>query len=166
MFSKKASGKFGRNAQCKFCKSIYNTKTAETRKIKQKLYRDNLVHKEAARVRSEEWRKANPEKVRENNKRLSRKHYLENKQEYFFKADLRKKRVKRAIPKWANIDDIFKVYELCRKISRTTGVPHEVDHAIPLQGKTVCGLHVFQNLQIVPQKQNRQKSNSWKRDWE
>lgn len=166
LFSKKTSGKLGRDAQCKVCKASYYARTAEARKAAQKVYREHPLHKEAAKLRTLEWRKNNPEKLREHNKKNSTQHYLENKQTYFFKAELRKERVKRATPEWANLEDIFRVYELCRAISKTTGIPHEVDHAIPLQGKDVCGLHVFQNLQIVPQKHNRQKSNTWKRDWE
>lgn len=166
LFSKKPSGKLGRNSQCKVCKSANYKANSIARKAAQKLYRDKPENKESARLRSQQWRKDNPERVKENNHHHSKRHYQENKEKYFFKASLRELRVRRATPKWANLDDIYKVYQLCKKISKTTGVPHEVDHAIPLQGKDVCGLHVFQNLQIVPQKHNRQKSNTWKRDWE
>lgn len=166
LFPKKSSGKLGRNAQCKVCRSNYYTRTKEDRKAAQKTYRDDPQNKELARVRASEWRKANPDIVVANNKKYSKKHYLENKENYIFKAALRDVRIKRATPKWANLEDIFRVYELCKKISKLTGVPHEVDHAVPLQGKSVCGLHVFQNLQIIPQRYNRQKSNTWSEKWE
>ncbi len=64
-------------------------------------------------------------------------------------------------PSWANKKKIARVYEICRIISDDTGIPHEVDHIIPLQGKNISGLHVHENLQILLKSENRAKSNKF-----
>ena len=65
----------------------------------------------------------------------------------------------RATPPWADRRAIRTFYIACQLLAEVTGEPHEVDHVIPLKGKTVCGLHVETNLQILPTSDNRAKSN-------
>ena len=43
----------------------------------------------------------------------------------------------------------------------TTGRQHVVDHIIPLQGRTVSGLHVETNLRVVEHHENARKHNTW-----
>lgn len=68
---------------------------------------------------------------------------------------LRNKRVAR----WANRELILAFYRLAAQRARETGIPHEVDHIVPLLGKMVSGLHVEDNLRVVPRRINRLKSN-------
>jgi hypothetical protein len=63
------------------------------------------------------------------------------------------KRLKR-IPLWADLNSIKSFY-------RKSPEGHEVDHIIPLQGKHVSGLHVLNNLQYLPIKDNQIKSNKY-----
>jgi hypothetical protein len=68
------------------------------------------------------------------------------------------------IPKWLTDDDWFmidEIYDLARLRSEITGVPHEVDHIYPLQGKDVSGLHCPQNLRVITEAENREKSNKY-----
>lgn len=68
---------------------------------------------------------------------------------------------RRATPLWADRDEILCVYKAAARLSEETGVPHDVDHIVPLQGKNVCGLHVHWNLQPLPASANRSKQNKF-----
>ena len=53
------------------------------------------------------------------------------------------------------------IYSLATLRSKVTGIPHEVDHIIPLQGKLVSGLHIPINLRIITRLENRKKRNDY-----
>lgn len=69
-----------------------------------------------------------------------------------FRADKRNKSLR--TPIWANLDRIKDIYNNCPE-------GYEVDHIIPLRGKTVSGLHVESNLQYLPKHVNRLKRNKY-----
>jgi hypothetical protein len=58
------------------------------------------------------------------------------------------------LPKWADIEAIRQFY-----MNKPQG--YEVDHIIPLSGKTVSGLHVLENLQYLTIAENRSKNNKF-----
>jgi hypothetical protein len=58
----------------------------------------------------------------------------------------------KAIPRWADNAKVNLFIDDC-----PFGL--HVDHIIPLAGKTVCGLHVLENLQYLPAQENISKSN-------
>lgn len=64
-------------------------------------------------------------------------------------------------PKWANQEDIKRVYAWALLAERATGIPHEVDHIIPLRGKNVSGLHVHNNLNPLMYWDHWGKGNSF-----
>ena len=65
-------------------------------------------------------------------------------------------------PRWLTEDDFWlmeQAYELAKLRTEMLGFQWEVDHTIPLRGKLVSGLHVPDNLRVIPKTANRDKSN-------
>jgi hypothetical protein len=65
-------------------------------------------------------------------------------------------------PAWLTEDDywvIEQAYELAQLRTRLFGFPWHVDHALPLRGETVSGLHVPTNLRVIPGAENSKKGN-------
>lgn len=64
-------------------------------------------------------------------------------------------------PVWADLKKIEQVYEEARLMTVLMGEPWHVDHAIPLRGHKVSGLHVHTNLQLLPGIENVKKRNKF-----
>jgi hypothetical protein len=69
----------------------------------------------------------------------------------------RQARVLQRTPKWANLHDIKRFYKRAEQLTRETGQSWHVDHVIPLCGERVSGLHVSENLQVIPGLDNIKK---------
>lgn len=65
-------------------------------------------------------------------------------------------------PAWADGEQIAMWYSVAEVLSRG-GVSFHVDHIIPMQAKEVSGLHVENNLQVLPWHQNLKKGNRYER---
>ena len=66
------------------------------------------------------------------------------------------------MPAWSDPEAIRKIYEDCSALNEKHGPrSYHVDHIVPLQGKTVSGLHVENNLQILKAVDNLKKSNKY-----
>ena len=61
-------------------------------------------------------------------------------------------------PAWADLEQIKAFYRLAAAFSKLY-VPHHVDHILPLNGDTVSGLHVAENLRVIPARDNLLKGS-------
>ena len=65
-------------------------------------------------------------------------------------------------PKWLSNDDrwlIKEIYVLSALRTKLFGFAWHVDHIVPLRGKSVSGLHVANNLRVIPAVINISKGN-------
>jgi hypothetical protein len=128
---------------------------------------------------NKKWRFANLDKAREAQRIRNAKSYIENRE-----LELERRRAWKAnnpasvanslakrragnlqrTPAWltdADHAEIKGIYKLANKKTKETGIVWHVDHIVPLRGKNVSGLHVPQNLRVVPATVNLRKSNKW-----
>lgn len=109
------------------------------------------------------WRNRNLEKARACTKKWRSEH-----KEYDVAKTANRKALKvSATPAWADKGKIRTEYVLAQWCTDVMGMAYHVDHIVPLQGKTVCGLHVEANLRVIPAVENISKSNKqWPDMWE
>lgn len=136
------------NGSCQ-CKEHYELKLKDrrhwakknTNKIKEYDKKDRKKFGDLRRKNSSSWKKKNPDKVNLNN------HY------------------RRAIVKQSHIESeltefvLQETYLLSVLRENISNIKWQVDHMIPLQNKNVCGLHVWNNIQCLPQSLNSSKQN-------
>jgi hypothetical protein len=71
----------------------------------------------------------------------------------------------RAMPPWADRNEIRKIYAEAAAMTAQTGIQYSVDHIYPLKGRNSCGLHVPWNLQIITMIDNCRKATKMPNDW-
>lgn len=122
-----------------------------------------------------DWQRENTAKVAERNERwcdrnrekhraANRKWIRDNPDKANAALARRRARELQATPAWADQEKIAAFYTEAARLTRETGIPHEVDHIVPLAGRNVCGLHVENNLRVVTRKANRSKGNRLPRE--
>ena len=145
---------------CKSCGSTkkhvssYSCVDCNIKRSIHKLYDDELMSKYRTKEKLNLYWQNNKDKSKEIDAKYnaSEKGKVANAN----KSANRRARVKNQLPNNANFDRIKEIYAECRNISNTTGIPHEVDHIIPI---AEGGLHHENNLQIITMRENRKKGS-------
>jgi hypothetical protein len=106
------------------------------------------------------WRKAYYDAHRAERVEASVKWQRDNPGAAAAKTNARRARKLQATPSWADMEFIELLYVEAAALSSlgTRGRFH-VDHIVPLQSKLVTGLHVQNNLRVIPARDNIAKSN-------
>jgi hypothetical protein len=159
----------------------YRAKNADRLALEKRDY--YLNNKEKCLARSKEWYRNNKEKCLES----AQNYYLENRDACIERSRLRSKtyeckkyrresikvyesnarrRASRvlATPPWMTSRHLSPIYAESRRVTKSTGIQHHVDHIYPLSGPNFSGLHVPWNLQILTASENCKKGNrTWPR---
>jgi hypothetical protein len=159
-FYSSLSNKSGYTSWCKVCESernkAKNQANRERRLIKAKEWRDTNKDKQVADIQA--WRLAN----KDHYKNYFVEYAKANRGKINAKWMQREAAKKCRTPLWLDKQmkqQIEVEYSLAAWCTEVMNEPYHVDHIVPLQGKTVSGLHVPWNLQVIPAKLNQQKSN-------
>ena len=139
------------NRRCEECYRAHE-KSSSRRGNRKARYAAN---KELSNKQSREYRENNREAVR----KRDREYKKENAAYYAELAANRKSSKLNATPDWLTPEHLEQIKSLYEESSKQP-TPHHVDHIVPLQGETVCGLHVPWNLQVIPAEQNLRKGAS------
>ena len=149
LFGKNKSRKDGLSDECKDCKRQQD--------------RDYTArHRKEARKRASDWYYSNKDKVKEKRSIYNSNWKRLNKDKNCAYSNRYRARKINATPSWLTEiqhSQIEAFYWLAKLQTELTDDCFHVDHIVPLKGKTVCGLHVPWNLQVLAAKDNLSKSN-------
>lgn len=84
-----------------------------------------------------------------------REYHKKTKPRYAARNQVRRAKKLKASPKWGDKYGIEFMYKMAYEIG------WEVDHIVPLNHSEVCGMHVLNNLQLIPKYENQVKGNKF-----
>jgi len=152
---------------------IYQEKNKERIKIRQREYvaknKDRvafvkkeyeLKHRDEIIAKRKIYYNANIDKMREKDRRYGQ----QNPDKINAKTGKRRAAKLQRTPPWLTKEHFKQIrafYKEASRLTKETGIRYSVDHQVPLQGKTVSGLHVPWNLQVIPFSENSSKNNKF-----
>tara|TARA_R100001086_G_C11838373_1_gene258437 strand:+ start:691 stop:1407 length:717 start_codon:yes stop_codon:yes gene_type:complete len=145
---------------CKVCKQLYYENNKEKVLSKCKEYRDS--NKNKIKQNYKKWYKQTKNDERYTKRLVRQNEYRKlDKYKSVKAANETKRRANKlnATPAWADFKKIEILYKKAKWLEELTGLKYHVDHIVPLKGKNVCGLHVWNNLQILEASINCSKGN-------
>lgn len=119
-------------------------------------YKDKTKHRQKANL----WVQENPDKVRMIKSAWKQRNPLQRKVDNAKRSAIKRS----ATINWDKelTDFVFEEAHHLRGMRDVmTGYKWHVDHVIPLQGKVVCGLHVWNNFAVIPAIINYRKNNKY-----
>ena len=137
--------------------ALYLSKKREYMRLKRTAmsHDERLLCRVRHRIFARESYARHAERYRERSRLWCHEHPSENRA----KRARRVARLLRATPLWGNRFFVDEIYDLAQFRTRALGFPWHVDHIIPLRNPLVCGLHVENNLRVIPWQENLCKSN-------
>jgi hypothetical protein len=100
------------------------------------------------------WRDENKERARETGKAWKARNLTRRRATNAATERKRQLKIKQQTPAWADLRRIAEFYANCPP-------GHHVDHVVPVNGRTVCGLHCEANLQYLTDRENWDKGNRY-----
>lgn len=158
----------------KYCNSCNNVLCISSfNKDKNTWSQLHVLCKNCHKEKTKKYNNANPEKVaytQSRYKQINREKFVTYNRSYRLahlaedaaRSMKRYTSKKQAAPMWLTKDQYLQIldfYKLAKELTLATGIAHQVDHIVPIQGNNVCGLHVPWNLQVITALENRKKSN-------
>ena len=116
--------------------------------------------KELEYERNRAWRKKNAASISDQKK----EYYEKNKEQIKKrKRELYLERRQRMVDWEQELTSLVKTEarDLVKKRKKETGIDWSIDHEVPIKGKTVSGLDVWNNLQVIPLVENKRKHNNY-----
>ena len=141
---------------CVECVRLANIKNKDKRTASAKRWKD--ANKARIKNTKKEWDTANKEYVKAYSARYNKKNPHQS-----GKSSVMTRTNKKGVPKWYDIEkELIRALYLKRdRLTKSTGLEHNIDHIVPICSDDVCGLHTLANLRIISEEENLNKSNKF-----